>query len=152
MGFAGRTPGEGSAMPERSESPAEQAVPLSVRITSLEMDGNTRAFANAEYGGLTISRIRVKQDEYGALSVAMPKFRQTGGGWKDVCSFNTAEARNRLTGAVLDAYERQTAQIQGRTQTAVGTQEPERIAGREEAPDLGGPEQDRDGPVMGMSM
>lgn len=151
MGFAGRTPGEGSAMPERSESPAEQTVPLSVRITSLEMDGNTRAFASAEYGGLTVNRIRVKQDEYGALSVVMPKFRQTNG-WKDVCSFGTAEARNRLTGEVLDAYERQTAQIRGQAQTAAGAREPERIAGQEETPGFDGPEQEPGGPAMGMSM
>jgi len=137
-----------SEQQERSESPMEPAIPLGVRINSLEMDGDTRAFAAAEYGDLTINRIRVKQDEYGTLSVAMPKFRQTGG-WKETCSFNTVEARNRLTGAVLDSYEQTLAQLQGQTQTAADAQELEQVDGPEEGPEFEEPGQS--GPVMGMS-
>ena|GEM_PF-1192717 len=133
---------------QQAETPAEAPIPLGVRINSLEMDGDTRAFAAAEYGDLTINRIRVKQDEYGTLSVAMPKFRQTGG-WKETCSFNTVEARNRLTGAVLDSYEQTLAQLQGQTQTAAGAQEPEQVDGPEEGPEFEEPGQS--GPVMGMS-
>ena len=86
-------------------------IPLNAKITSLEMDGNTRAFATVNYGDLTIHRIRVKEDEFGSLSVAMPKFRQPGG-WSATCSFNTTESRNRLTNAVLDAYDQQIMQMQ----------------------------------------
>jgi DNA-binding cell septation regulator SpoVG len=86
-------------------------IPLNAKITSLEMDGNTRAFATVNYGDLTIHRIRVKEDEFGSLSVAMPKFRQPGG-WEETCSFNTTESRNRLTNAVLDAYDQQIMQMQ----------------------------------------
>jgi DNA-binding cell septation regulator SpoVG len=132
---AGQTAAEGYTEQDQNESPLEPPIPLSVRITSLEMDGGTRAFAVAEYGDLTVSRIRVKEDDYGTLSVSMPKFRQTGGGWKETCRFNTVEARNRLTGAVLDAYEQQMAQLQGQEQGDSPEQE----------------EQEQDGPVMGMS-
>jgi len=125
---------------QQAETPAEAPIPLNVRINSLEMDGDTRAFATAEYGDLTIRRIRVKQDDYGALSVAMPKFRQATG-WSETCRFNTVDARNRLTGAVLDAYGQMQAQIQGQGQ--------EQVDGPEEGP--GFEEHEQGGPVMGMS-
>jgi DNA-binding cell septation regulator SpoVG len=106
------------------------------------MDGQTRAYAAADYGDLTIRRIRVKEDDYGTLSVSMPKFRQTSG-WKETCSFGTVEARNRLTGAVLNAYEQQMAQIQGQGQTEAESQD------QSDEPDFD--DQEQGGPVMGMS-
>jgi DNA-binding cell septation regulator SpoVG len=143
---------------EQIPAPDEQRnpIPLNVRIASLEMDGDTRAFAAAEYGDLTVNRIRVKQDEYGALSAAMPKFRQTGG-WKEICSFNSVESRNRLTGAVLDAYGQTLAQLQGQARTSVGAheqnageaQEAESDQEQSELRDF--EEQESGGPIMGMS-
>ena len=142
---------------EQVPAPDEQQnpIPLNVRITSLEMDGSTRAFASADYGDLTINRLRVKQDEYGTLSVSMPRFRQAEG-WKDTCAFNTVESRNRLTGEVLDAYDRQLAQIhgqgQGQEQTESDDQEQAQGAEMDDAPDMDGQEQDGSGMSMGMSM
>jgi DNA-binding cell septation regulator SpoVG len=154
------TPDAGPEAPEISaretavaEAPAGQQdeqrnpIPLQVRITSLEMDGSTRAFAAAEYGDLTISRIRVKQDESGALAVAMPRYRQ-GPGWKETCHFKTAAARTRLTGAVLDAYARQIALLQGQTEAGAR----EQYAGPEECPELESPEQSPPGLCLSMNM
>ena len=136
---------------EQVPAPDEQQnpVPLNVRITSLEMDGSTRAFASADYGDLTVNRLRVKQDDYGTLSVSMPRYRQSNG-WKDTCAFNTVESRNRLTGAVLDAYDRQLAQIQGQAQTESDAQEQNQGDVMDEGPEMDGQEQD--GPTMNMSM
>jgi DNA-binding cell septation regulator SpoVG len=135
---------------EQAATPAElrNPIPLDVRITSLEMDGSTRAFASADYGDLTINRIRVKQDESGTLSVSMPRFRQSNG-WKDTCRFNTIEARNRISGAVLDAYERQMAQTQGQAHSQFDAEAPEQFMDQSESQESEGQEQE--GPVMGMS-
>ena len=138
---------------EQTQVPApdeqQNPVPLNVRITSLEMDGSTRAFAAADYGDLTVNRLRVKQDEYGTLSVSMPRYRQSNG-WKDTCAFNTVESRNRLTGAVLDAYDRQLAQIQGQGQTESDAQGQTQGDVMDEGPDMDGQEQE--GPSMSMGM
>jgi len=130
-------------------APQQQApIPLDVKITSLEMDGSTLAFARARYGDLSIDRIRVKQDEYGALSVAMPKFRHPDG-WRKTCKFGTMEAENRMTEAVLGAYEQQLAQMQGQGQMESDTPEQEQ-AEPEENQDFD--DQEQDGSGMGMSM
>ncbi|MDL2293782.1 SpoVG family protein [Ruminococcaceae bacterium OttesenSCG-928-D13] len=104
---------------ERTQN-RQPEVPLSVRISSLEMDGDTRAFAIAEYGDLTINRVRVKEDGYGTLSVNMPKYRSPEG-WRDTCRFTTTEARNRLTSTVLDAYQQKLTQLQGVSQEQTAT-------------------------------
>jgi DNA-binding cell septation regulator SpoVG len=89
-------------------------IPLTARISSLEMEGATRAFAVAEYGDLTIRRIRVKEDDHGGLSVVMPKFREVGG-FTDTCRFNSAQSRNRLGALVLDAYQQALRQLQNQS-------------------------------------
>ena len=165
MGIAGKVHAEQSAAvthageqelvpapdQQQAEAPAETPVPLNVRINSLEMDGGTRAFATAEYGDLTIRRIRVKEDGYGALSVSMPKFRQPGG-WEETCRFGTVESRNRLSSAVLDAYQQKLAQLQGlaQSQEQDGAMDPDQDPEFEEEQDFDG--QDQDVPVMGMSL
>lgn len=132
----------------QAENPAETPVPLNVRINSLVLDGDTRAFATAEYGDLTISRIRVKQDSYGTLSVNMPKYRDAGG-WKETCRFNSVESRNRLTGEVLDAYQQQLAQLQGQGQGIAEAPAAGDSAAPEETPEMGEPEQGGFGMSMG---
>lgn len=145
---------------QQAENPAEAPVPLNVRINSLVLDGDTRALATAEYGDLTISRIRVKQDSYGTLSVNMPKYRDAGG-WKETCRFDSVESRNRLTGEVLDAYQNQLAQLQGQGPGAAEApaagdnpapeeaQAPEQGAAPEDSPEMGEPEQGGFGMSMG---
>ena len=148
-----------AAIPQQDRAPVNQIpqpIPLNVKITSLEMDGDTRAFARAKYGDLTINRIRVKQDRYGALSVTMPKFRQPDG-WKETCCFDTIEPWHRLTEATLGAYEQQLILMQGQAQTETGTPEQEQVQGdgMEENQDVDSQEQEgqeREGPSMGMNM
>jgi DNA-binding cell septation regulator SpoVG len=126
-----------------SERPFLADIPMTARISSLEMEGATRAFAVAEYGDLTIRRIRVKEDAYGGLSATMPKFREAGG-FTDTCHFNTAESRNRLGALVLDAYHQALRQIQDQTVPRQEQTEPEISA-----PEMDAPEQEP-GPEMGM--
>lgn len=149
---ADNEPQEAASQEYSLRNEQQSPVPMNVRITSLEMDGATRAFASADYGDLTINRIRVKQDEYGTLSVSMPRFRQASG-WKDTCTFNTVEARNRLTGAVLDAYDRQMAQIKEQAGPEMDESDLEQDIGQDmdqdETQDFAG--QESGGPVMGMS-
>jgi len=102
------------AMQERQEPAAAPQIPLSVKISSLELDGNTRAFATAEYGDLTIRRVRVKEDGQGRLFVAMPKFRQTTG-YTETCFFNSPDAVARFQSAVLDTYQQTLEQMRGQT-------------------------------------
>ena len=102
------------AMLERQEPAAAPQIPLSVKISSLELDGNTRAFATAEYGDLTIRRVRVKEDGQGRLFVAMPKFRQTTG-YTETCFFNSPDAVARFQSAVLDTYQQTLEQMRGQT-------------------------------------
>ncbi len=125
--------------------PMAPPIPLDAHITSLEMDGDTIAFARVAYGELTIERIRVKKDGFGALSVSMPKYRQPGG-WKETCRFNTPEARNRLAAAVLDAYGQTVAHMQGHAQAEAVAQDVEQVGARDhDAPA-------HDGHAMGMSL
>ncbi|MDR1204925.1 MAG: SpoVG family protein [Peptococcaceae bacterium] len=112
---------EAAAEPARTV-PAE--IPLTARISTLEIDGDTRAFAVAEYGDLTIRRIRVKEDEYGGLSVAMPKYREAGR-FTDTCGFHTTESRNRLGAVVLDAYQQALLQVQSQAARRQTQAEPE---------------------------
>lgn len=104
----------GELMPAMQEACAAPQMALSVRINSLELDGDTRAFATAEYGDLTIRRIRVKDDGWGGLFVAMPKFRQTTG-YTETCFFSTPESKERFQNAVLDVYHQTLEQM--RTQS-----------------------------------
>jgi len=112
------------AMQERQEPAAAPQIPLSVKISSLELDGNTRAFATAEYGDLTIRRVRVKEDEMGRLFVAMPKFRQATG-YTETCFFNSPDAVARFQSAVLDTYQQTLEQMRGQTQEQVREHEQE---------------------------
>ena len=107
---------------ERQEPAAAPQIPLSVKISSLELDGNTRAFATAEYGDLTIRRARVKEDGQGRLFVAMPKFRQTTG-YTETCFFNSPDAVARFQSAVLDTYQQTLEQMRGQTQVREHEQE-----------------------------
>ena len=112
------------AMQERQEPVAAPQIPLSVKISSLELDGNTRAFATAEYGDLTIRRVRVKEDGQGRLFVAMPKFRQTTG-YTETCFFNSPDAVARFQSAVLDTYQQTLEQMRGQTREQVREHEQE---------------------------
>ena len=87
---------------------------LEVRITSMYPPGTaggTRAYASATIDGcLGIRGIKIVEGGKDGLFVSMP-IRKTQDGYKDVCFPVTAEFRNELHQAVLDAYHQTLAMV-----------------------------------------
>lgn len=80
---------------------------LDIRITSMYppgTQGGTRAYASATIDGcFAVRGIKLVEGGKDGLFVSMPS-RKTQDGYKEVCFPVTAEFRNQLYGAVLDAY------------------------------------------------
>lgn len=81
---------------------------LEVRINSMYppgQQGGTRAYASATIDGcFAVRGIKVVEGGKDGLFVAMPS-RKTVDGYKEVCFPVTAEFRDQLHTAVLDAYQ-----------------------------------------------
>lgn len=88
---------------------------LDIRITSMYpsgTQGGTRAYASATMDGcLAIRGIKVVEGGRNGLFVSMPS-RKTQDGYKEVCFPVTAEFREQLYQAVLDAYQQAITQVQ----------------------------------------
>lgn len=80
---------------------------LDIRINSMYppgSQGGTRAYVSATIDGcFAVRGIKVVEGGKNGLFVSMPS-RKTQEGFKEVCFPVTAEFRERLHGAVLDAY------------------------------------------------
>lgn len=80
---------------------------LDIRITSMYppgQQGGIRAYATATIEScLAIRGIKIVEGGRGGLFVSMPS-RKTLDGYKEICFPVTAEFREQLHGAVLDAY------------------------------------------------
>lgn len=81
---------------------------LDIRITSMYppgQQGGTRAYASATIDEcFAVRGIKIVEGGRDGLFVSMPS-RKTQDGYKDVCFPVTAEFREQLHGAVLDAYQ-----------------------------------------------
>lgn len=88
---------------------------LDIRITSMYpsgTQGGTRAYASATMDGcLAIRGIKVVEGGRSGLFVSMPS-RKTQDGYKEICFPVTAEFREQLYQAVLDAYQQAIIQVQ----------------------------------------
>ena len=80
---------------------------LDVRITSMYppgVQGGIRAYASATIAGcFAVRGIKIVEGGKDGLFVSMPS-RKTQDGYKEICFPVTAEFRNQLYGAVMDAY------------------------------------------------
>lgn len=80
---------------------------LEIRITSMYPPGaagGTRAYASATIDGcFGVRGIKIVEGGKDGLFVSMPS-RKTQDGYRDICFPVTAEFRNELHTAVLDAY------------------------------------------------
>lgn len=80
---------------------------LDVRINSMYppgTQGGIRAYASATIDGcLAVRGIKIVEGGKDGLFVSMPS-RKTQDGYKEICFPVTAEFRNQLYGAVMDAY------------------------------------------------
>ena len=81
---------------------------LDIRITSMYppgQQGGTRAYASATIDGcFAVRGIKIVEGGRDGLFVSMPS-RKTQDGYKEVCFPVTAEFREQLHSAVLDAYQ-----------------------------------------------
>ena len=81
---------------------------LDIRITSMYPPGQqcgTRAYASATIDGcFAVRGIKIVEGGRDGLFVSMPS-RKTQDGYKEVCFPVTAEFREQLHSAVLDAYQ-----------------------------------------------
>lgn len=88
---------------------------LEVRITSMYPPGaagGTRAYASVTIDGcFGVRGIKIVEGGKDGLFVSMPS-RKTQDGYKDVCFPVTAEFRNELHHAVMDAYHQTLAMVQ----------------------------------------
>ncbi len=88
---------------------------VEIKISSMYppgQQGSTRAYASATIGGcFAVRGIKVVEGGRDGLFVSMPS-RKTTDGYKEVCFPVTAEFRNELHNAVLDAYQQALAMAQ----------------------------------------
>lgn len=76
-----------------------------VKIQSIRPDGKFRATANVNINGaFAIRGIKLMEGTKG-LFVSMPNYKTQRGEYIDICFPITAEARNDLKNAVIEAYE-----------------------------------------------
>lgn len=105
---------------------------LDIRITSMYPPGQlggTRACASATIDGcFAVRGIKVVEGGRDGLFVSMPS-RKAQDGYKEVCFPVTAEFREQLHGAVLDAYHQAITMAQNAT--------PQQAASEQAAPQPG---------------
>ncbi len=103
---------------------------LDIRITSMYppgQQGGTRAYASATIDEcFAVRGIKIVEGGRDGLFVSMPS-RKTQDGYKDICFPVTAEFREQLHSAVLDAYQ----------QAITMAQAPQQPAAVQEAPQIG---------------
>jgi stage V sporulation protein G len=105
--------------PKQAASPPKQAqrLPLKASVNWLNPDeeGAIRATASLTVGGtFAVHGIKVIDGSKGQF-VSMPSY-QSGGKYKDIFHAVTAEARQQMNKAVLDAYSQKLAEIQEQAQ------------------------------------
>lgn len=103
---------------------------LDIRITSMYppgQQGGTRAYASATIDEcFAVRGIKIVEGGRDGLFVSMPS-RKTQDGYKDICFPVTAEFREQLHSAVLDAYQ----------QAITMAQAPQQPVAVQEAPQIG---------------
>ena len=91
-----------------AQKPAEQTVKMPVKASinwlNTKEDGNVRATASLTIGGaFAVHGIKVISGQKGDF-VSMPSYK-SGDSYKDIFHAVTADARQQMNDAVMDAYE-----------------------------------------------
>lgn len=77
-----------------------------VRIRPVKSDGKTRAIASITFdNAFVVKELKVVEGPSG-LFVSMPSRKVGNGGYKDIAHPITAEARQAIQAAVMEAYEK----------------------------------------------
>nr|WP_308625371.1 SpoVG family protein [uncultured Eisenbergiella sp.] len=113
---------------------------INVKINSMyppSAQGSIRAYATVDFDKcFAVRGVKVVQGSETGLFVSMPS-RKTLEGYKEICYPVTAEFREQLHNAVLDAY-----------QQALMMAQTEQTAPEQTAPEQAAPEQEAPGPQM----
>ena len=89
---------------KQAKRPAS-SISTEVRVVPIEDGKGILANASVTFGGVfVVTGIKVIDGKKGAF-VSMPQYKSKDGEWKDSCFPITADFRNELIDAVLDAYE-----------------------------------------------
>lgn len=106
-----------AAVPAQTAAPQAERLPtqVTVKINSLRTSGSTLATASVDLNGVFAVRgLKVVQGANGPF-VSMPSYK-TAEGFRDVCFPVTAEFREQLHTAVLDAYRQELSMVASRGQ------------------------------------
>jgi stage V sporulation protein G len=114
----------GARPPQKAASPPKQSqkLPLKANINWLnpDEDGAIRANASLTIGGaFAVHGIKVVHGTKGGF-ISMPSYKQSDGTYKDIFHSVTAEDRERMNEAVMQAYEQKLAEAQEQTEDAPG--------------------------------
>ena len=89
---------------KRAKAPASSII-TDVRVFPIEDGKGILANVSVTFCGVfVVTGIKVIDGKKGAF-VSMPQYKSRDGEWKDSCFPITAEFRNELSDAVLEAYE-----------------------------------------------
>ena len=89
---------------KQAKAPANSII-TDVRVFPIEDGKGILANVSVTFCGVfVVTGLKVIDGKKGAF-VSMPQYKSKDGGWKDSCFPITAEFREELSDAVLDAYE-----------------------------------------------
>ena len=93
------------AEPTKQAKAQSGSIITDVRVFPIEDGKGILANASVTLGGVfVVTGLKVIDGKKGAF-VSMPQYKSKDGEWKDSCFPITADFRNELIDAVLDAYE-----------------------------------------------
>ena len=103
---------------QAQQTPPAPGLDPQVRVHTIYNTGSTRALCSATlYNAIAIRGIHVVEGKNG-LFVQMPSRKTQNGDYRDVVFPVTAETRQQIQQAVLDAYTQQLAQVASQAQNA----------------------------------
>ena len=76
-----------------------------VRLYRLENESKVKAFVDVSIGDFIVKGLKVLEGKKG-LFLAMPQDQAKDGKWYETCFPATKEARQKISQAVLEAYQR----------------------------------------------
>ena len=89
----------------KSSKPAKTDFISDIRVFPVEDGNGILANVSVTFGGVfVVTGLKVIDGKKGAF-VSMPQYKSKDGEWKDSCFPITAEFREELSDAVLEAYE-----------------------------------------------
>ena len=106
-----------ASAPDRQSSPPEARHGAAIKVISIRrLDGKStvKAFVVFQLGGLKVSGAKIVQQPDQAAWVAMPSVKGEGSrGWLTPVEITSRPLRERITAALLEAWERTSSPVRG---------------------------------------